>query len=336
MITSPKIFFYLNLIQIIKRGNNKTLTSPKIFFYLIQIIKKRADKALIDSRHVEIIRIFFNDKFKYLNKDKLSQVYLSIKFTDNDLDELFRILLENNIVDNNLSVDSLKLMFQAYCMESFNTTSSFVLKDFMMQIMTNIAAPVLVGIVVLSRQQSVLEATGAVKSDDMITVTSCKKQLDKKGYAELASLCGPLKNGLFQTADTETYNAIGKIVHGDKWGLENKKSYSDNQISNINGICPKLQEIDKLWKEASEGRLGFSAQRKIWNKTKSYPAFTRDIGWRDNNGWTVISYDLERVRDGHLPALWNQTHKDSTVGKGSGQEDYKNFFEFIESCDLDK
>jgi GUN4-like len=103
-------------------------------------------------------------------------------------------------------------------------------------------------------------------------------------------------------------------------------------------MCPKLKEIDTLWKNASGGKLGFNIQRKIWNKNKSYPAFTKSIGWKNplDDNWTTPSYDLVQIKDGHLPALWNQTHKDPTVGDASGETDYKIFFDFIESCEFEK
>jgi GUN4-like len=205
-------------------------------------------------------------------------------------------------------------------------------------LLTVLIAPVVTGLcsglAVLFFQQGILESSGAIKPEDRSTVTECKRQLDSKGYIELESLCSPLKNKFFQAADTATYNAIGMIIRGDKWDL--KKGYRGKDIANKAAMCPKLKEIDKLWKDASGNKLGFNAQRKIWNKTKSYPAFTKDVGWKnDDNSWTVPSYDLEKVRDGHLPALWNQTHGDPNVGDASGETDYKTFFEFIESCGLE-
>jgi GUN4-like len=205
-------------------------------------------------------------------------------------------------------------------------------------LLTVLIAPVVTGLcsglAVLFFQQGILESSGAIKPEDRSTVTECKRQLDSKGYIELESLCSPLKNKFFQAADTAIYNAIGMIIRGDKWDL--KKGYRGKDIANKAAMCPKLKEIDKLWKDASGNKLGFNAQRKIWNKTKSYPAFTKDVGWKnDDNSWTVPSYDLEKVRDGHLPALWNQTHGDPNVGDASGETDYKTFFEFIESCGLE-
>jgi GUN4-like len=284
----------------------------------------------IESRRVEIIRDFFDDKSKHLKKDKLSQFYLSIKFTSSDLEKIAQRFSDGNVIDNKLSIDDLKTMFQAYCMESSNTNKGFVLLGF---VSTALIAPM----IVLFFQQSILESSGAIKPEDRTVVTECKRQLDSKGYVELESLCSPLKNRFFKEADTQTYNAIGKIIRGENW--DSKKGYRGKDIANNKeAMCPKLREIDLLWKNASGGKLGFNVQRKIWNKNKSYPAFTKSIGWKNplDDNWTTPSYDLAKIKDGHLPALWNQTHKDPIVGDASGETDYKIFFDFIESCEFEK
>jgi GUN4-like len=277
---------------------------------------------------IEIIRNFFDDEFKDIEKDKLSQAYMFANFTKGDLQKLLKKLPEDTI----LNLDDLRIMFEAYCIEHSNKKNGFVLEALIAPILTGLCS----GLAVLFFQQGILESSGAIKPEDKAIVTECKKQLDGKGYSELESLCSPLKNKFFQRADNETYNAIGRIIRGDKW--DPKKGYRGKHIANKEVICPKLKEIDKLWKDASGGKLGFNAQRKVWDKTKkSYPAFTKDVGWKNGDGsWTIPSYDLEKVKNGHLPALWNQTHGDPNVGDDSGETDYKIFFDFIESCDLEK
>jgi GUN4-like len=277
---------------------------------------------------IEIIRNFFDDEFKDVGKDKLSQSYIFANFTKSDLQRLLERLPKNTT----LSLDDLRVMFEAYYIEySSNKKNGFVLEALIAPILTGLCS----GLAILFFQQSILESRGTIKPDDMTTVIACiKKQLNGKGYSELESLCSPLNNKFLQRADNETYNAIGKIIHGDKW--DSRKGYKGEDIANKKEMCPKLKEIDRLWKDASGGKLGFNAQRKIWNKTKSYPAFTKDVGWKNLDGsWTRPSYDLEKVRDGELPALWTHAHGDPSVGIGSGEKDYKIFFEFIESCGLE-
>lgn len=70
-----------------------------------------------------------------------------------------------------------------------------------------------------------------------------------------------------------------------------------------------LQTIDRLWLAYSEGKFGFSVQRRLWlslgqNWDKLWPR----IAWKDDNIWTRYPggfiWDLS-APDGHLP-LSNQ------------------------------
>jgi hypothetical protein len=68
-----------------------------------------------------------------------------------------------------------------------------------------------------------------------------------------------------------------------------------------------LQTIDRLWWLHSEGKFGFSIQRKLWialgrDFVKLWPA----IGWKNGNSWTQypngFTWDLS-APTGHLPLL---------------------------------
>ena len=70
-----------------------------------------------------------------------------------------------------------------------------------------------------------------------------------------------------------------------------------------------LQTIDKLWRIHSEGKFGFSVQRKIWlSLGKNYTKLWEKIDWKKGNTWTRypngFTWDLTAPR-GHLP-LSNQ------------------------------
>lgn len=70
-----------------------------------------------------------------------------------------------------------------------------------------------------------------------------------------------------------------------------------------------FRTIDKLWRIHSEGKFGFSVQRKIWLSVgKDYSKFWPKIEWKDGNNWTrypgEFIWELSAPR-GHLP-LTNQ------------------------------
>ena len=77
----------------------------------------------------------------------------------------------------------------------------------------------------------------------------------------------------------------------------------------INLPVVDLRTLDRLWLMSSEGKFGFSVQRRIWlsvgrNFTKLWTA----IDWKSDNNWTrypnEFTWDLSAPR-GHLP-LSNQ------------------------------
>lgn len=70
-----------------------------------------------------------------------------------------------------------------------------------------------------------------------------------------------------------------------------------------------LHTIDRLWLIYSEGKFGFSVQRRLWlSLGQNWDKFWPRIGWKDDNIWTRYPggfiWDLS-APDGHLP-LSNQ------------------------------
>ena len=70
-----------------------------------------------------------------------------------------------------------------------------------------------------------------------------------------------------------------------------------------------FQTIDRLWIVHSEGKFGFSVQRKIWlSLGKDFGQLWEKIAWRKGNNWTrypnEFTWDLTAPK-GHLP-LSNQ------------------------------
>lgn len=70
-----------------------------------------------------------------------------------------------------------------------------------------------------------------------------------------------------------------------------------------------LKTMDQLWYVHSQGKFGFSVQRKIWlSLGQDFPKLWEKIGWKQDKYWTRYPYeftwDLTAPR-GHLP-LFNQ------------------------------
>lgn len=78
--------------------------------------------------------------------------------------------------------------------------------------------------------------------------------------------------------------------------------------------CEDLRTIDQLWVKYSNGRFGFSVQKRIYQSlggTKEYDekiwnAFGDQVGWRVNDLWLDydhLKFNHQGTQEGHLPIL---------------------------------
>jgi hypothetical protein len=84
-----------------------------------------------------------------------------------------------------------------------------------------------------------------------------------------------------------------------------------NSIDNF--PCEDLRTIDQLWVKYSDGRFGFSVQKRIYQslggtreyKTDIWEKFGDKVGWRKRGKWLYyrdITFD-KKAPEGHLPGL---------------------------------
>ncbi|WP_243146789.1 GUN4 domain-containing protein [Scytonema sp. UIC 10036] len=90
-------------------------------------------------------------------------------------------------------------------------------------------------------------------------------------YTKLRDL---LKAGQWKEADEETLAVMLKVA-----GRETEGWLDVESIENF--PCTDLRTIDQLWVKYSNGRFGFSVQKRIWESVgKDYEKFGDAIGWR--------------------------------------------------------
>ncbi|OCQ89578.1 hypothetical protein BCD67_13345 [Oscillatoriales cyanobacterium USR001] len=131
----------------------------------------------------------------------------------------------------------------------------------------------------------------------------------RKNELSTENLCRQLEVYLSQQewrkADEETawifYQVMVQQDYEDWWELCSKFP------------CETLKQIDRLWVDNSQGRLGFSIQKRIWESVGGHPdaddeiweKFGDKVGWRrEEEEW--VSYNLitfDTKTTGHLPAL---------------------------------
>ena len=120
-------------------------------------------------------------------------------------------------------------------------------------------------------------------------------------YSELRDLLAAWK---WKEADEETRRVMLTVVNRENEGWLNTESID-------NFPCEELRTIDQLWVKYSNGRFGFSVQKRIYQSLggtrdfngEIWSAFGDTVGWRKRGKWFYykdIIFDLTSP-EGHLP-----------------------------------
>ena len=134
--------------------------------------------------------------------------------------------------------------------------------------------------------------TGA-KSIDIDRPTDDNKTVD---YSKLQKL---LEHKQWREADEETYNVMINVL-GGRGLVRGLKNYPQKSI----------EEIDRLWSDASGGKFSFIAQARIWKQvSRDKSKFDIQVGWRMPNATKQINQsklklNLEEAEIGHFPAFF--------------------------------
>ena len=113
-----------------------------------------------------------------------------------------------------------------------------------------------------------------------------------------------LIEGDFQAADSMTREKLCELAGRD--AIARKWLYF-TEVEKF--PATDLKTIDRLWWIYSEGKFGFSVQRKIWlGLSQDFPQLWQKIGWKKDNNWTRYPQEFTwnlSAPIGHLP-LSNQ------------------------------
>jgi len=123
-------------------------------------------------------------------------------------------------------------------------------------------------------------------------------------YVPLATM---LATGNFKDADQFTRDAL-IVISGAKAKKRDFVYFTD--VKNIPNT--DLATIERLWKKFSNGKFGYSIQKKKMKQSKGdFEQFCRKIGWNTKDGeierklrWfgaSEFTYDLKKAPEGHLP-----------------------------------
>ena len=113
-----------------------------------------------------------------------------------------------------------------------------------------------------------------------------------------------LAQGKWKEADEETERVMLAVAKRDNVGWLNDKSID-------NFPCEDLSIIDKLWVKYSDGKFGFSIQKRIYQSfggTREYNSeiwrqFGDKVGWRKEHWLYYKDKRDKKAPEGHLPHL---------------------------------
>ncbi|MBD1884817.1 GUN4 domain-containing protein [Microcoleus vaginatus] len=125
-------------------------------------------------------------------------------------------------------------------------------------------------------------------------------------YTKLRDL---LATGEWKEADRETAIKMLEVAERTKDGW-----LRDEDLDRF--PCEDLRTIDQLWVKYSNGRFGFSVQKRIYESLggsreydrKIWEAFGDRVGWRVNSQWLFyenLKFNTNKADQGHLPTFSN-------------------------------
>ncbi|NEO88582.1 MAG: Clp protease [Spirulina sp. SIO3F2] len=144
----------------------------------------------------------------------------------------------------------------------------------------------------------------------------------------------PVVHSSVKTVDYQTLKAL---LEQQQWKAANQETFrlmlaaTERQAQgwlDFDAIkrLPKavLRTIDELWTVASQGRFGFSAQKKIWQRLdrgdqrETEKMLGVEVGWRKGGRWTFEIIDDLNAPEGHLPFWgdWGKSPAMPWLGKG--------------------
>jgi GUN4-like len=163
-----------------------------------------------------------------------------------------------------------------------------------------------------------------------------ENMLSSEKYIDYSLLRDLLKEGNWKKADEETLRVMLRVVNR---GEQDDISISEISAENFRNFpCAELKTIDSLWVKYSNGKFGFSVQKKIYVECGAmldgippnyeiWKEFSDRIGWAVSWGvsgikrdisYDEVTYDMSAPK-GHLPiAIW-------LVHPFSGVEGFRNY-----------
>lgn len=188
------------------------------------------------------------------------------------------------------------------------------------------------------RPQSMQDWLSYLREPIPKTVAGVSVQLKSAMGVDYTRLRDLLAAGKWQEADEKTLKVMLKAARREKEGY-----FTYESIENF--PCDDLRTIDQLWVKYSQGRFGFSVQKKIWLEVGGKVDYETECKLCDRVGWgsRLSKSDLtfnKQTPVGHLPGGgwlgggWGRACRLWEWEMYGGKNWMEVFFSRIESCKL--
>ncbi len=156
-----------------------------------------------------------------------------------------------------------------------------------------------------AQPEPVTTQSGAKSQATPLRTTEPEVELLSEKNVDYTRLRDLLAEGKLKEADEETLTVMLKATRREKEGFLDVESIETFP-------CTDLRTIDGLWVKYSDGRFGFSVQKRIWESVGGKPGeydeeiyrkLANRVGWRVKEEWLNYS-DLTfflNAPPGHLP-----------------------------------
>ena len=178
------------------------------------------------------------------------------------------------------------------------------------------------------------ETPRKVDSEIEAELTGLQSNVQNQLYQQLEIY---LKNGQWREADKETLVVMLKVADREEQCWLDFESID-------NFPCEDLRKIDQLWVKYSDGKFGFSVQKKIYEElggTREYnnqvfEKFGDRVGWRKDNNWCKyeeLTFNL-KASQAHLPVHLEKKLRTSNTGLELCSLFKLNIFSRAKTCNL--
>jgi hypothetical protein len=162
----------------------------------------------------------------------------------------------------------------------------------------------------LERQAEEQLKQAAARSQPLAPPPNQSSEATQGDYTQLEAL---MKAGKWEEADQETAKQMCQVM--------GRQSEGWLRIEDIQQFpCADLRTIDQLWVQHSNGKFGFSVQKKIWQQCGSpteynqqWEKFGEAVGWRSKRlmgigaewkSYSALTFDPSSASLGQLPRYW--------------------------------